>query len=452
MDAIDSDAIDGVRGPIFDDRADAGRRLAQRLEHLRGGCVVVGLPRGGVVVAAEVARALDVPLDVIVVRKLGVPFQPELAMGAIGEGGVRVVNADIVRRAGVSERDIATIETRERHEVVRRVRRFRGDRRPLSLVGHTVVIVDDGIATGSTALAACDVVRAQGADRVVLAVPLAPPGWTRWFGDAADEYVCLATPSPFDAIGPWYRDFTQTTDDEVVAALDEAVRRGGRVERATGRPAIDEPIDEDVEISRGAVRLPGRLTVPAGARGVVLFAHGSGSSRTSPRNRYVAEVLQRGGLGTLLFDLLSPSEAQHREHVFDVDLLGRRLLLATEWLRARPEVAELPVAYFGASTGAAAAIDAAAQPGADVAAVVSRGGRPDLAPDQLGRVTAPTLLVVGGDDTAVLDLNRRALARLRCEARLEVVPGATHLFEEPGTLEAVARLARDWIVDHLPPP
>ena len=182
-----------------------------------------------------------------------------------------------------------------------------------------------------------------------------------------------------------------------------------------------------------------------------MFAHGSGSSRHSPRNRYVASVLNDAGLATLLFDLLTVTEEHHRANVFDIDLLARRLVDVTGWLRTRPEAARLRIGYFGASTGAAAALWAATEPGADVAAVVSRGGRPDLAAQRLGAVTAPTLLIVGGRDDVVLDLNRQAQAQLRCESRLAVVPGATHLFEEPGTLQVAAELARDWFITHLAP-
>jgi len=188
---------------------------------------------------------------------------------------------------------------------------------------------------------------------------------------------------------------------------------------------------------------------PENARGIVVFAHGSGSSRHSPRNRYVARVLNEAGLGTLLFDLLTPEEELNRANVFDISLLARRLTEVTSWLRAQPSAAGAAVGYFGASTGAAAALWAAAEPGAGMAAVVSRGGRPDLARPRLAAVTAPTLLIVGGHDEVVLDLNRRAQALLRCENHLAVVPGATHLFEEPGTLDAAAALARDWFISHL---
>ena len=183
--------------------------------------------------------------------------------------------------------------------------------------------------------------------------------------------------------------------------------------------------------------------------GVVVFAHGSGSSRHSPRNRFVAAVLNDAGLATLLFDLLTAEEEHDRANVFDIELLAQRLGDVTDWVRKQNEVLGLAVGYFGASTGAGAALWAAASPDAGVAAVVCRGGRPDLAGPLLGAVRAPTLLIVGGRDEVVLGLNRQAQAQLLCESGLAVVPGATHLFEEPGTLLAAAELARDWFLDHL---
>ena len=434
----------------FIDRADAGRRLAARLQPLRGEAVVVlGLPRGGVPVAYEVARALDAPLDVIVVRKLGVPFQPELGMGAIGEDGVRIINEEVIHVAGVSASQLDEVEARERAELERRVRRFRGDRPRVALKGRVVVVVDDGIATGSTARAACQVARAQGAARVVLAVPVAPRDWEVRFGADADEFVCLDTPEPFYAIGQFYDDFAQTSDEEVIACLERAARPVPQA--ATTSTTGDDPPsrDDEIEVTVGPVQLGGHLTLPEDAIGVVVFAHGSGSSRHSPRNRYVATVLNEEGLATLLFDLLTVEEEADRANVFDISLLARRLVDVTNWLRAETDLAHLPVGYFGASTGAGAALWAAAEPDADIAAVVSRGGRPDLAGPRLAEVTAPTLLIVGGDDDVVLDLNRQAQAQLRCESRLVVIPGATHLFEEPGTLQAAAEAARDWFTGHM---
>lgn len=208
---------------MFSDRTEAGWRLAARLRHLHGEpAVVLGLPRGGVPVAFEVARELGAPLDVIVVRKLGVPFQPELGMGAVGEDGVRVLNPEVISSAGVSAADLRDVEHRERAEVARRARRYRGARPRQPLDGRVAVIVDDGIATGSTARAACQLARALGAKRIVLAVPVAPAGWERRIGDDADELVSVATPVPFYAIGQFYDNFSQTTDAEVAALLEQA--------------------------------------------------------------------------------------------------------------------------------------------------------------------------------------------------------------------------------------
>ncbi len=211
-------------------------------------------------------------------------------------------------------------------------------------------------------------------------------------------------------------------------------------------------IEQAVRVPSGRVELDGDLVIPDRASGMVLFAHGSGSSRHSARNRFVARQLQAAGLGTLLMDLLTPDEEVVDERTaalrFDIGLLGRRVVDAIAWIRT-VWTPRLPIGLFGASTGAAAALVAAAERPGDVAAAVSRGGRPDLAGDALPRVRAPTLLVVGGDDHVVLELNREARARMQAETVLEIVPGATHLFEEPGALEEVARLAREWLVRHL---
>lgn len=213
------------------------------------------------------------------------------------------------------------------------------------------------------------------------------------------------------------------------------------------------PTSWAADIPAEDVRLSGTLILPPAARGVVVFAHGSGSSRHSPRNVFVAEVLQRNDIGTLLFDLLTVSEDSDYDNRFNITLLTARLLAATLWLRAHERARLLKVGYFGASTGAAAALRAAAAPGADIAAVVSRGGRPDLAGDDaLDRVQAPTLLLVGDRDDVVLGLNEQTLARMRCEKKLSVIPGATHLFEEPGTLEEVARQAAEWFRQYFPRP
>ena len=429
----------------FVDRADAGWRLAEVLEVYRGQDVVVlGLPRGGVPVAYQVARALEAPLDVIVVRKLGVPFQPEVAMGAIGEDGVRVLDRAMVTRAGVSESEVAEVERREQEVLGARLRRYRRGRDRVDLHGRTAIVVDDGVATGSTARAACRIARLLGASRGVLAVPVGPPATLRDLPEA-DAVVAVEEPADFRAVGFHYDDFSPTSDDEVVVLLDRAARR------LLDEDRLAEPVDCDIDVEFAAdgVVLEGHLHLPDPSSAVVVFAHGSGSSRHSPRNRLVAEVLYDAGIGTFLIDLLTPTEENDRRFVFDIDLLARRLVAATAWVRERHEAQHARTGYFGASTGAAAALVAAADRRSAVSAVVSRGGRPDLALARLPEVDAPTLLIVGSDDVAVLDLNRTALGALGGPARLAVVEGATHLFEEPGTLAETAILARDWFSQYL---
>jgi putative phosphoribosyl transferase len=209
----------------------------------------------------------------------------------------------------------------------------------------------------------------------------------------------------------------------------------------------------EVKIQAGRAVLPGTLYIPEDAVALVLFAHGSGSSRHSPRNQFVARTLNDAGLATLLFDLLTQEEEtidlQTREHRFDIHLLAERLVHATKWAKQQPQTCDFRIGYFGSSTGGAAALVAAVDVPQDVGAVVSRGGRPDLASDALPKVQAPTLLIVGGNDDIVIELNEQARDRMHCEVKLEIIPGATHLFEEPGTLEKVANLASDWFVKHI---
>jgi putative phosphoribosyl transferase len=424
----------------FRNRVEAGQRLANRLQSFDGDAtVVLGLPRGGVPVAREVADRIGAPLDVIIVRKLGLPFQPELAMGAIGEGSTKVLNHEVIGISGVTDEQIEQVESAERAELDRRSALLRGGRPPLNLFGKTAIIIDDGFATGSTANVACQAARKMGAATVIVAVPVAPVDAAERLMGVADGFVSLATPEPFGAVGNFYEDFTQVTDREVVDLL-----------RRDEQPATEtSPVSREVTVDTDGVRLPGQLVLPDDAIGIVLFAHGSGSSRNSPRNVFVAEQLHKVGVGTLLFDLLTRDEELDRSNVFDIDLLAGRLRAATRWVLMQPESDGLEVGYFGASTGAGAALVAAADSPFPISAIVSRGGRPDLAGSCLGDVAAPTLLIVGGDDSMVLDLNRRAASKLRCEWRIRVIPGATHLFEEPGTLEEAAVEAGNWFSAHM---
>lgn len=437
---------------IFQNRVQAGRMLAARLKHLHGQDVIVlGLPRGGVPVAYEVAKELHAPLDVIVVRKLGVPSQPELAMGAVGEGGVVVINEEVARMIHVNRDDFARVQTREQKEVERRAKSFRGDRLGVSLKGRIALVIDDGVATGSTAQAACKVARASGATKVILAVPVGAADSLRALQADADEVICLYIPERLYAVGEWYEDFSATSDDEVVELLRDASLNIALAASNTRTDAdVESPArDDEIEVQAGAVILAGHLIVPEEVNGIIIFAHGSGSSRHSPRNQEVARALNSAGLATLLFDLLTPAEEGDRSNVFDIELLAGRLVEATRWLHNQSGLTHLPICYFGASTGAAAALWAAADSDVDISAVVSRGGRADLAGSKLSKVRAATLLIVGERDDVVIELNRAAQAELRCENKLVIVPRATHLFEEPGALDRVAELASEWFLTHL---
>jgi predicted phosphoribosyltransferase/dienelactone hydrolase len=405
-----------------------------------GDVLVLGLPRGGVPVAAAIAGALDAELDVLVVRKVGVPGWEELAMGAVAMGGVRVHNEDVLSELPPGMFDV--VAEREMEVVERRVRAYRGGRPLPAIRGRTVILVDDGLATGSTMRAAVRAVRALEPKRVIVAVPVAPPRTIRKLAREADEVVCPFTPEDFLAIGQFYEDFSQVSDEQVKWLLSRAQSQDDRETR------VDE-----VEVEIGFVALAGVLAVPVAARGIVLFAHGSGSGRMSPRNQLVACRLNDAGFATLLFDLLTPEEeavdAVTRALRFDIDLLADRLTGTVDWVTEQDSLRSLPIGLFGASTGAAAALIAAARRPGIVGAVVSRGGRPDLAREHLAEVRAPALLIVGGEDHPVIELNRDAGRWINAPVMVRIVPGATHLFEEPGKLEEVARYAGEWFDAHL---
>ncbi len=429
---------------MFADRIDAGRRLAERLLELRGQDVVVlGLSRGGVSVGFEVARVLGARLDVLAISRLSVPNLPQLSMGAIGEGGSRVLNAQVLQDADIEAATLAMVEQRERAELERRLVRWREGRPAVQLLGRVVVIVDEGIGSDSLADVGCALVTARGATRVVVATPVGATEPLAALRRCADAVVCLEPVTGLGPISQWYGEFGQLGDEQVADVLHRA---------AAPEPAALR--DDAVEVPIGAHRLRGYLTVPSGARGLVVFAHGSGSGRDSPRNRYVALLLNRARLGTMLVDLLTEDEERERARVFDIPLLAERLGAVIRWARARPDGGALRIGAFGASTGAGAALWAAAEPGSAIVAVVSRGGRPDLAGPRLTAVRAPTLLIVGERDRHVLALNRQAQRLLHGPTRLVIVPRATHLFTEPGALQEAAEAARDWFVTHLgtPPP
>ena len=426
---------------VFEDRADAGRLLGEALKPLaRTRPVVLGIPRGGVELAVEVARALGVAPGVIIARKIGAPGHEELAIGAVAEGGARVKDAALCDMLGVDDFEFERRAAHAAGEVLRRAHLFRrgGEAEPIR--DRTVIVVDDGLATGATMEAAVESLRDGGAARIVVAVPVGARETVERLSAKADDVVCLSAPADFGAVGRFYRSFPQLEDDEVLALLGAGGAPADPPETADGTRELDDV---------GSPGVAATLTAPRDATGVVVFAHGSGSGRHSPRNRAVAAELNRHGIATLLLDLLTPEEQEVDElggaYRFDIGLLTRRLIAAIDWLGADPRLGGLPVGAYGASTGAAAALGAAARRSHRVKAVVSRGGRVDLvAPAEIRKVRAPVLLIVGSLDPEVLALNRETFTLLRGEKELRVVDGAGHLFEEPGAMAQVASATVRW--------
>ncbi len=405
--------------------------------------LVLALPRGGVPVAVEVANRLGAPLELMLVRKIGAPQNPEVALGAIVEGADEqiVINEDVRRASGADDAYIAKAVAEQRAELDRRKSVYLGNRARPDLRGRTVIVVDDGLATGATMKAALIGLRRSGPARIVVALPVAPKSALVGISDQADDIVCIFPVVSFHGVGAFYEDFHQLSDHETVELFQSV--------EPSPKPVMAHAYKRQVAIP--PLGLIGDLAVPKNAKGIVLFAHGSGSSRRSPRNAYVAEKLNAHGFATLLFDLLTPDEAENRSTVFDIPLLADRVVEASLWVTSEPDLGNLPLGLFGASTGAAAALVAAAELRRRVAAVVSRGGRPDLALPFLSQVRASTLLVVGSHDHEVIKLNERALVALTATKKLVIVSGAGHLFEESGTLDEAIGHAVDWFKAYLRP-
>lgn len=413
----------------FKNREEAGKILTEKLLEFQNiDPVILALPRGGVPIAYEIALKLHAALDVVLVKKIGAPGHEEFAIGAIAEDEKPILNEKIISQYKFNPDDIENMIIKRISEIRARSKVYRQKYPAIPLKGRNVIVVDDGLATGATMLAAISWLRTQDVKKIIVATPVSSKEAADEIKKNVDEFISLIIPENMMAVGMWYKDFTQVSDEEVLKCLQK--QKGQET-------AINQ---RNVWIDDGEARLPGVLTVPAHPKGLILFAHGGGSSHKSPRNLFVSKALNDAGFGTLLFDLLTVSEALDRKNVFDISLMTDRLLAATAWVKKI--YPSLPLGYFGASTGAAAALGAA-EDRLDIFSIVSRGGRPDLALDSLPKVYAPTLLIVGEEDAPVIPLNELAKNKLK-NSEIMLIPKAGHLFEEPGTLEQVVEYAVSW--------
>ena len=428
----------------FADRHEAGAQLAERLRSYRDEApIIFALPRGGLPVAVEVARVLDAPLDVLVAARVCAPTDEGCVLGAVAEGGAVCLDREAIERLNLIPEELAALAGHEADEVERRLLTYRDGASAPDLRGRTAIVIDDGGCPSVAVRAAVRHLRNVGATRVVLGTPVLARACRESLEPELDALVALTTVDGESQVAQAYEQFPSVSETTALQLLSDA---RGFARSPAPADAAPMPVHSEVKIPAGEVELTGLLRIPRGARGMVLFVHGSGSSRFSPRNLAVARALEQAGFGTLLIDLLSEEEEREDELSgelrFDIELLSGRVRDVVDWLGTENATRALPLGLFGASTGAAAALTAAAERPERVHAVVSRGGRPDLAPAQvLGRVRAPVLLIVGGDDTEVLALNHTAAHQLHAPVRLAVVEGATHLFSEPGALEQVMRLA-----------
>ncbi|HXH21417.1 MAG TPA: alpha/beta fold hydrolase [Dehalococcoidia bacterium] len=420
---------------IFRDRTDAGRRLAELIKPMRlERPVVLGIPRGGVPVAAEVARALGAELGVIVARKLGAPGEPELAIGAITAEGACYLDEETVAMSGASDAYIAAEKERQQREAARREALFDSHRRP-ALRGRNVVVVDDGVATGSTVIAALRAVKAAGAARVIVAVPVGPPRTIERLRQEADDVVCLRVEPRFFAVGQFYEQFEQVPDEEIV-----------RILRSFAPVAVDP--SRDFTVFRGEGRLRGRFTTPAGNGPfpAVIFVHGLGSSKESPRNVVIAEALVDCGIASVLFDLSGHGESTGSpDDGLSAYVDDLRAVYA--WTELQPEVDPARLGIAGSSLGAVVAIEAVIKRKVRPAAMVLRA--PPARPEQFAQLDVPSLLLIGSEDPLLAEATAGA-RRSGC-VELSIVEGAGHLFEEPGALEEARKRTVAWFERFLLP-
>jgi putative phosphoribosyl transferase len=427
----------------FKDRKHAGRLLSTKMSQFsynRNRTVVIAIPLGGVSVAYELASELQLPLDILPIKKIGAPLDPELATGAVGENSEVLYNTELLKYLGYGHHDIEPMKEMALMKIKKISEVLRQGHIPLQLENKDIILVDDGVSSGTTMRTAIQFLRKKRVRKIHIATPVCSPDAMAELAGQVNKFTTVLTPVNFTSIGEWYDDFSQVETKEVIRILNEF---------HSGQNTLSP---QDVLVKDAHVELPGQLYLSAKNKSWIIFAHGSGSSHKSVRNNIVAEELAHSGHGTLLFDLLTIDEDENYNNRFNITLLSKRLLMATMWLvNSKYYVKGTPIGYFGASTGAAAALMASANSPLEypLYAITSRGGRPDIIDDRtLQSIKIPTLLIVGGEDHEVIKLNEKASFYLP-NCRVVIVPHASHLFEEAGTLEEVTKLAIQWFDEHI---
>lgn len=427
----------------FKNRKQAGKILSEKLSLInfdKTNTVIIALPRGGVPVAYEIAMDLKFPLDIVLVKKIGAPYNPELATGVVGENSEVFYNTDLLKYLGYDHRDIEPMKDMALAKLKKNSEIFRQGYMPLILEDKDIILVDDGISSGATMEMAVQLLRKKRVKKIIIASPVAPADVIEKLSRLVDQVITAISPEIFTSIGEWYDDFTQVETKEVINILKEF------------RTAQNTLLPQAVTILDGNSSLEGQLYLAPKIKSWIIFAHGSGSSHKSVRNNIVAQELSRSGHATLLLDLLTLEEDENYNNRFNVYFLTQRLLAATLWLiNSKYYDKGTPIGFFGASTGSAAALMAAATSPLEypLYAITSRGGRPDIVDEKiLSRVHVPTLLIVGGEDHEVIKLNEKSAIYIP-NCRVVIVPHATHLFEEAGTFDEVTRLAIQWFDEHV---
>jgi putative phosphoribosyl transferase len=434
----------------FHDRTDAGQQLVGQLERFRGSdAVVLAVPSGGVIVGTEVAKGLGLRMDVIVVRSVRLPRDPSLVVAVVAEGGEQIIDDDAVEALEAPSSELWAALTSERSEIARRVGLYRLRRFHVDLHGFIAIVVLDLLDEPLLAALACKVARLRGASRVVIAAPIGTSDIFTELQEHADEITLLESPDEVGDAEEHFGKFGPVADSVVLDHLDASVVRDGEPDPPL--TSVDHVSDLRVEavvmLSDGAA-LRGIVMLPHLATGVVIFVHGAGSDAGSPRDELVATALSEVGIASLRFNLLTEFE-QYRKLEIDAQSMVERLAGVIAWVRRQVDLRGLPLGLNGANSGIIGVLALAAEPGADIVAIVSRGGRPDEFAVGIHEVITPALFIVGGADESILEANRATAMLIDAPSEISVIPGASHQFIEPGSMEMVADITRDWFFNWM---